>query len=123
MGSKEALLTKALVGEFAPAWLALLGRPPDERPPREQLLGIAEEIDRTLRRVLPELSVLAGRGQAKAGSLLSGGQTPPRRAQRALAGWFRALARQGRARVRNPEMLALVLLSPSGVKEPGFSGI
>jgi AcrR family transcriptional regulator len=111
IGTKEALLTKALVGEFAPPWLGVLGRPPDERPPREQLLGIATEIDRTLRRLLPELSVLSGRGQGKARRLLSGGESPPRRAQNALAGWLRALARQRRARVHDPEALALVLLS------------
>jgi len=111
VGNKETLLTKALVGEFAPPWLDRLGRPPDTRPPREQLVEIATEIDRSLRRLLPELSVLVGRGQAAARRLLSGGETPPRRAQKALAGWFRALARQGRARVRHPEALALVLLS------------
>jgi len=43
--------------------------------------------------------------------MLKGVETPPARAQRAIAGWFRSLEGQGRARMRGPESLALALLS------------
>jgi len=62
VGSKEALLGRALVRPFAPPWLIALERGPDDRPVREQLLEVAADIDDYLRRHLPELSVLLGAG-------------------------------------------------------------
>jgi len=111
VSDKETLLQKALVPPFRPSWFNLLERPPDKRPAREQLLEIASLIDGYFRKHLPELSVIAGRGQAVAQQMLAGVETPPRRAQKALAVWFRALERQRRARVKDPESLALILLS------------
>lgn len=110
VGTKDALLRRALSDGMYPAWHDLATAGPDERPIPDQLRELAHSIDDFFRRLLPRLSVMKAAGLCPKDIFDQFDEPPPVVGHRALTGWFARLAEHGRARVPRPEATALAFL-------------
>lgn len=110
VGTKHELIRRALVGADVPELADTLLREPDDRPVRDQLLELAQEIDSFFARVMPAMQMLKAGGFCPHDVFDGEQEPPPIRTVRALQRWFETLAGQGRVACPVSEPIAVAFL-------------
>ena len=108
-GTKERLLLAAMKPS-PPAVVDTLDTGPDERPITVQLREIADQLREFGEQIVPRIDVLHEAGLARKALHAAGGESPPVRIHRALAGWLRTAQGQDRIAVADPEAVALAFV-------------
>jgi AcrR family transcriptional regulator len=110
VGSKAELIRRALDLDERLEWIQQVERGPDERPVRDQLIGLAQTVDAFFRRMMPTFVMLRASGMCSADLFESPDELPPVRAVRAFTRWFAALHDDGRIHAPRPGAVAVALL-------------
>ena len=111
VGSKENLLARALCpSDGVPEWLLALERGPEEGPCVDQLVGLLRNAWGFFRRIAPSLVVVRAAGVPLDRVFPADVPPPPIATRRAVAGWLRRAADQGRIRELDVEAVAEALL-------------
>lgn len=109
--TKKQLMLKALLPKAEPAWIKAIADGPDERPVREQLLEIVQNIDSFFSRMMPALQVIRSAGiDPESMFQFFPGDPPPIRAHKALSAFFTTLRDQGRIKCPHPNSTTTVFL-------------
>lgn len=111
VGTKQELLRRALFGGTPlPAWIGIVEAGPDERPLREQMIELAQRIDRFFHEVMPAIATLKAAGVRPTDIFDPDDDPPPIKAHRAISGWFARLVEAGRIEVDDCDALAVAFL-------------
>lgn len=105
-GSKAELFRAAILPASGPAWIARVEQGPDDRPLREQLRELLEELERFYDELFPHVlsvqATLRSEGQPRA--------RLPVLARKALSRWFLAAHERGLVQLHDPEVTAVLFI-------------
>ncbi len=117
-GSKQDLITAAMVPADKPAWIPLLEAGPDDRPMREQMTELLNELAVFFVDIVRRMSVLrfAGCDLRELSKRFS--EPPPLRDIRVISEWFERAHRQ--SLIRDADFKATAMLVLSSVHGPAM---
>jgi AcrR family transcriptional regulator len=110
-GTKEELMVRALIDFERPPWIERVqaGPDPGRGDLRRQLRDLMGTLWESMKEMMPRMAVLRASGMPMQQLVKRFKTPPPVHIHRALSAWLRKAEQQGKARVRNPEHLALVV--------------
>ena len=107
-GSKEALLFGALRPSAPAEWLSEVQRTPDDRPIREQVIELSEELLAWLDQLVPGMAILRSAGYDPKEVLARYELPAPRAILLALGAWLQRATEQGKLSVEQPVVGAMI---------------